>query len=208
MIKKPHLEQKILNAARKHFFQKGYRNTSMEEIALDLGMSKKTIYLYFSGKENLLSAVIQAFQMKLSAKIETVLENRHLSYLVKLSTVLTLFAQNLASPNLYDDLKVRAPEIWHSLRNFINESSLQLLFKLLQQGVDLGYINPRISPGVIVMMYASALQSFMDPEINQQFFQNEAKYSVPSLSNTIEQAVRLIYEGILSDKARAELSST
>lgn len=208
MIKKPDLEQKILTSAKKHFTQKGYRQTSMEEIAIDLGISKKTIYLHFSGKEELLSAVIMAFQNKLSTKIEVVLDNKHLSFLIKLSNVLTLFAENLAqiNPLLYEDLTIYAPEIWQSLKNFIHESSNQFLFKLLKQGSDLGFINPRISPGVIVMLYATMLQSFINPEFYKQFPYFGAKNNTP-ISNSIDQAVKLIYEGILTDQARTELNS-
>jgi AcrR family transcriptional regulator len=208
MMKKPDLEQKILASAKKNFFKKGYRQTSMDEIAVELGISKKTIYLCFSSKEELLAAVMVAFEIKLSTKIKVVLDTKHLSFLIKLSNVLTLFSENLAkiNPLFYGDLRLFAPEIWDSLKNFIHESSNQFLFKLLTEGIDLGFINPRISPSVIVLMYAAMLQSFINPEFYRQGSSSEEKNNGSFLSSSIIQAVGVLYEGILTDKARGELS--
>ena len=44
----------ILEVAERIFFQYGYSNTSMEEIANECGMSKKTLYKYFKSKEGIL----------------------------------------------------------------------------------------------------------------------------------------------------------
>jgi len=208
MMKKPDLEQKIITSAKKHFFKKGYRQTSMEEIAVDLGVSKKTIYLYFSSKEELLAAVMMSFQINISTKIKVVLDTKQLSFLIKLSNVLTLFSENFAkiNPILYEDLTLHAPVIWQTLKNFIQESSNQFLFKLLQQGIDLGFINPRVSPSVIVRMYAAVLQSFISPEFHKQNSSIEENNTISFFSASITQAVGVIYEGMLTDKARSEIS--
>ena len=48
----------IINAAEKRFFQKGFDQVSMDEIAQDLELSKPTLYLYFENKEALFLEVI------------------------------------------------------------------------------------------------------------------------------------------------------
>jgi len=55
MSKKTSTEGKILEAAYRLFLEKGYRHTTMDDIAQDLGMSKKTLYKYYPGKLDLLS---------------------------------------------------------------------------------------------------------------------------------------------------------
>jgi AcrR family transcriptional regulator len=192
--------------ALKHFLQKGYRFTSMDDIASDLGISKKTIYLYFPGKENLLSAAIQLYRMKLAAKVEAVLENRQLPFPVKLSTVLTRFASTSSQlgPKLFEDLRMFVPELWISLKTSINESIHLYLFNLLQQGVDQGFINPRISIRVIVMLYAAAIQSFLDGEFTGQFPETAPNLRADSSYESIDQAVRILLDGILSDKAKGD----
>ena len=50
--------QELLNAALELFVEKGFAATRIEEVALRAGVSKGTLYLYFSSKEELLKAVI------------------------------------------------------------------------------------------------------------------------------------------------------
>lgn len=61
-------ENSIIDAAEKVFSSQGFANTKMEDVAKELGISKGTIYFYFSSKENLYMAITyRAFQ----ALIET-----------------------------------------------------------------------------------------------------------------------------------------
>lgn len=50
--------ERILVRARDLFMQFGIRSVSMDDIATEMGISKKTIYQYFADKEELVSAVI------------------------------------------------------------------------------------------------------------------------------------------------------
>src|SRR6478752_4627260 len=50
--------QRIVEAARGHFFSHGFRSVTMDDLALELGISKKTLYAYFPGKFDLLEAVL------------------------------------------------------------------------------------------------------------------------------------------------------
>src|ERR1700756_5723247 len=50
--------QRIIDAARVHFFSHGFRSVTMDDLAEELGISKKTIYAHFPGKFDLLEAVL------------------------------------------------------------------------------------------------------------------------------------------------------
>lgn len=50
--------QSIIDAAEKLFFQKGYDNVSMNDIAKEVELNRATIYLYFENKEALCFAVL------------------------------------------------------------------------------------------------------------------------------------------------------
>lgn len=51
---------RILAFAESLFMQRGIRAVSMDEIAVGLGMSKKTLYQYFADKDDLVDAVVAA----------------------------------------------------------------------------------------------------------------------------------------------------
>src|SRR5690242_19973668 len=54
-------EDLILQVAEEVINEKGYHDTSMDEIALRVGISKGTLYLHFASKEDLLLTLIERF---------------------------------------------------------------------------------------------------------------------------------------------------
>ena len=53
-------KERILTRAEELFMQFGIRSVSMDDIANHLGMSKKTLYLYFADKDELVKAVVDS----------------------------------------------------------------------------------------------------------------------------------------------------
>ncbi|WP_459723373.1 TetR/AcrR family transcriptional regulator [Actinophytocola sp. KF-1] len=60
-------EQQMLRVAEEIFAERGYRDTSMDEIAERVGVSKPMIYEYFGSKEGLLVACIRTARAELLA---------------------------------------------------------------------------------------------------------------------------------------------
>jgi AcrR family transcriptional regulator len=58
---KEHAKKRIIEAANAEFARKGYRKTTMSDIAKTLGVSKGAVYQYFSSKEALIGAVGDSF---------------------------------------------------------------------------------------------------------------------------------------------------
>ena len=52
-------EEQIIESARFFFNKYGYKRVSMDEIAKSAGVTKKTVYSYFSSKEELLKYFIK-----------------------------------------------------------------------------------------------------------------------------------------------------
>ncbi|MGZ5141626.1 MAG: TetR/AcrR family transcriptional regulator, partial [Burkholderiales bacterium] len=54
----PPTTTRIVSGARKHFFAHGFRSVTMDDLARELGMSKKTLYGSFPSKKHLVQAAI------------------------------------------------------------------------------------------------------------------------------------------------------
>ena len=52
-------EQKILEKTKELFFRLGIKSVTMDDIAQELGMSKKTLYKYVDNKSDLVYKVLQ-----------------------------------------------------------------------------------------------------------------------------------------------------
>src|SRR2546426_8507248 len=64
--------QRIVDAARAHFFSHGFRSVTMDDLAGELGISKKTLYAHFPGKIDLLQAVLADKFAGVEAKLKEV----------------------------------------------------------------------------------------------------------------------------------------
>jgi AcrR family transcriptional regulator len=53
------MQDRILNKARELMFQTGVRHVTMDDLATQLGISKKTIYQYYKDKDALVSSVVE-----------------------------------------------------------------------------------------------------------------------------------------------------
>ncbi len=65
--------ERILRAARQVFSEKGYYEARMEDIAERVGVSKRTLYLYFENKEELFAAMCSAEPGAMKEMLQTVL---------------------------------------------------------------------------------------------------------------------------------------
>jgi hypothetical protein len=157
----------------------------------------------------LLSASFEILKTKMTAKVEVILENKYIPFPLKLKSTLTVIATHLApiNPELFEDLREYAPEIWEDLRLYINESAYERFQKLIEQGVAQGLVNPKININLVVMLYAAAVQSLLDPKFRSQFPESIQKGMKLSTSDVYDQAITIIYNGILTDEARNEFTN-
>ncbi|MQA04975.1 MAG: TetR family transcriptional regulator [Streptosporangiales bacterium] len=65
--------ERLMTLARKHFIERGYDATTVDQIAAGAGMSKGAVYFYFKSKANLLLALIdEAEQLTVEPAVEAV----------------------------------------------------------------------------------------------------------------------------------------
>src|SRR5262245_8421931 len=64
--------QRIVGAARQHFFAHGFRTVTMDDLAAELGMSKKTLYAHFPSKTLLVEAVLLQKMREMEAELERI----------------------------------------------------------------------------------------------------------------------------------------
>ena len=69
-------EELILQAAEEVLMEKGYYDTSMDEIAMRVGVAKGTVYLHFQSKEDLVEAIFQRDMQKVMQYVEATLASK------------------------------------------------------------------------------------------------------------------------------------
>lgn len=72
---KDDIKQKIIEVGKKRFKKEGYENTSMKDIALDVGISTGNIYRYFLTKKHLLNEILREVEEKVSKFVSDIPSN-------------------------------------------------------------------------------------------------------------------------------------
>ena len=73
----------IIKTAGEMFFRLGIRSVSIDDICHELGMSKKTFYVYFSSKDELIECLLQANVDQMEQKMRTTMGSSDFSGIVK-----------------------------------------------------------------------------------------------------------------------------
>ena len=70
------VRQRIVAGARRHFFAHGFRGVTVDDLAAELGMSKKTLYAHFPSKPAIVEAAILHKFGDLGAELERITTRR------------------------------------------------------------------------------------------------------------------------------------
>ena len=169
-------ERQIISAAEKVFSTVGFASATMESIAKEIGISKGTVYFYFSSKENLYMAVTyRAFQrlldmyydsMELNKRadgkrvvlgiLNTYLEftEKHHYYFELLMNYMTIIRANAERPHKSDRLSeaMRNGLYFRKIQD-IHNLPLTIVVKELKKGQKDGSIKNQRNP---IMIYLTA----------------------------------------------------
>jgi len=108
-------KEEILEAAKERFFRYGYKKTTLEEVAGDVGMVKSALYKHYTNKEALFQAVIDYMSLGYMTRAIEVMR-RSSSGEDRIRGLLHEGAQFI-----YDHLKEYKPnkDLWNELRPYI-----------------------------------------------------------------------------------------
>ena len=118
-------EEKIYEAARKVFIQKGMDGARMQEIADEAGMNKALLHYYFRSKENLFKAVFKDIFSKFFDKVRDALSSD-----VPIKEKLYVFIDN------WIDMIQANPYVPQFIINEINRDPKVLRTLMFESGVE------------------------------------------------------------------------
>lgn len=185
------IRQKILEATIRVFNTGGIKFT-MDDLAKNLGMSKKTIYTVFRDKKELLLAMVDFLFDGIKEAQKVILEDAKLSTTEKIKRTLSVMPEgyrDIDFRQLYI-LKDKYPTIYKQVELRL-ESGWEATIGLLEQGMKEGVIRP-ISIPILKMMLEASLE---------QFFQRDILIrSGISYQAALDEVVGILLEGILKEE--------
>ena len=131
-------KQDLLNIAYRMFIEKGYENTSVDDIIIEAGIAKGTYYYYFESKEATLEAVIEMMIEKAEIVAKAALMNP-VSIPQKLASVVYAFQPNKDEIVITDVLERKENIVMHDkIGKKIVEVAVPILSDIVREGIAQG----------------------------------------------------------------------
>ncbi len=192
------VQNRILDVAGSQFFSLGFTKVTMDEIAHEMGMSKRTLYQYFPGKKALLRKALLSRTKRISEGLGKISQSNETHFGKKLEQALTLVATEIPhfSPVFLRDIQRHAPEVWQELDRRRQETIHTRFGQLIQEGVKDGFLRKDIDAEVLVLLFSTLIRNIVNPETLSQL-----PLSAPQAFSVISGG---LFEGILTNKGRAQ----
>ena len=180
-------KNQIIEAARLLFHKYGFKKVSMDEIARGAGVTKKTIYTYFSSKEDLLNYFIQEEILNMKNIVEEI-DSKNLDFFETVNqSICRLLAyrrdKDFLNTITKEDELIKNPVIINSLE--LIDTQIQNYIKgKLEKAKENGYIDYKdvdITSFLIYKMYIALMFEWNE---------NEKKLDEQIIASSISQILK------------------
>jgi len=187
-------KKRILWNARKLFFGFGYSKVTMDELAFELNMSKRTLYELYKSKNELLEAVIYDFFHEFKDSINDIINRKNNGALTSLKQIIFLIQEQITkfSIHAFEDIRKNNPEAWQMISTLREKMFNNQLREVLEQAKKEDIIRADIDVEIIVLLILNSIQSVVNPEVISRL-----PYSTEEV---IEMFSKFIISGIIKTK--------
>jgi TetR/AcrR family transcriptional regulator, cholesterol catabolism regulator len=189
---------KILQGAGDLFMRYGFKSITMDDIAREMGISKKTLYQYFTDKQDLVNQAVENHLNSERDYCTTLVKNEKdpIAYLLAISENFGNEAKHINSAVLYD-LKKYFKEAWDKIEAYSSEFIYGQILQNLAEGKSKGLYREELNDQVIALYYVNMVQFLVNPENYQK--------EVRDFYTVHHQLVHYHLHGILTEKGLKQL---
>ena len=149
-------KQHIIKTAGDMFFRLGIRSVSIDDICHELGMSKKTFYVYFASKDELVEQLLQANIDYMASKMEGLLKTGDFKQLVAKFIKHQEAEKNDVRrvPQLVYDLKKYYPRQFAQFQVNCFETQKEYIQRYLEMGQKAGLVRANLNIELVAVLFA------------------------------------------------------
>ena len=159
-------EIELIGSVAQLFMRLGIKSLTMDEIARQLGVSKKTLYKYASDKKEL---VTKAVRLAIDEE-ECVLSEMHKaegSAIDKIFAINIMISEKLQSiqPDVIFDMQKYYPEAWAIMEEHKCVFIHNQIKENLEEGIKQGLYRKNMDPELVARIYVTLINSIFDSPI-------------------------------------------
>lgn len=193
---------RILQEASRQLFTAGYNGLTMDALAHELGMSKKTLYAHFGGKDEIVAAVIDGAGRAIRAEVEASCSDPALRFTQRLRKVMDIVGTRWArvTPAFLRELERFAPPLHRRLEDLKQRNIPLVIGGLLRQGIAEGMVRADVDVDFAVQFWLQSLNGLLAPATLERLGLTPA--------DAFNRGVRLFFWALLTEAGCAEFDET
>ena len=160
------VKDKIVAVADDLFMRLGIRSVTMDDVARELAMSKKTLYLYFDNKDHLVTAVAERHLEKEKEEFDEIAKTAEnaIDELHRIAKCLRDHIVKMNPSTLYDIQKYHR-NAWNLYLSFKNSFIRGNVEANIVKGKKEGYYRENINPAILSRFRVEQVQMIFDNKI-------------------------------------------
>lgn len=157
---------RVLKGAEELFFKAGIKSITMNDIAGHIGMSKKTIYQFFSDKNQIVYEIAKNHIEKDQLEIDEMMKSTT-NVMEQIVCMLKCSAEVVGNVNpvIFFDLQKYHPETWALFEAFNINTMIKNLEITLEKGIRQGYIRSEIDVSILARLRVGEVDMGFDQNI-------------------------------------------
>lgn len=189
----------ILERASAVYLKYGIKTVTMDDLARELGISKKTIYKFFDDKNDLICSIIELKVQMDAAICVNCMQNSEnaIDDLFNLSKLVIEHFSNI-NPAVFYDLRKYHPDAWDIMEKHKWDFLLSLIKDNVERGKRENIYREELQPEIVAKLYVAASDAVLNSKI---FPWPEFRFQEVYL-----QMIHIQIHGLINEKGRNYLN--
>jgi TetR/AcrR family transcriptional regulator, cholesterol catabolism regulator len=194
MTDKTQIKNRIIEVASEKFRKIGIKKVTTDEIAREVGISKRTLYEIFSTKIEIAKEIILNSNSYTERIIKEIKNNIALNPLQKINEITKMVSTKMSIFNIQNLTVIKRDLLEMSdLIEKAREEQMRMVFQIFQEGVAQGIFRTDIKPDVFFTLF----QSIFD-----KLFVEEISHVMPlAIQDLMDDLTKVLVRGVLTKEA-------
>ncbi len=156
----------IIEQAHRLFMRNGIKSMTMDDVATQLHISKKTLYEHFTDKNDLVERAVKYISAQNRLRIDAICKQGHnaIDELMEINLHVAAMVGKM-HPSIHFDLEKYHPAAWKHLMSTKQAEIYECMVKNLRKGMKEGLYREDINVDILARIYISRFDMCFDGEL-------------------------------------------
>lgn len=154
--------EEMIQRISKIYLTYGIKSVTMDDLARELGLSKKTLYQHFKDKNDVVNKAMTHLMHIQKCSINEALEQENQNAIDELFGLSRQIAEHLQSlnPAITYDLQKYYPKIWNGFIDYKKQTIYEYIIRNFEKGIREGLFANDIDYEIIALIYVSRMEMY------------------------------------------------